>query len=110
MVAPSAIIINGLSFDNLSHANLEFEQDLEQLKGKSAISPPESLKLIRDYNEREIYRAFGSTSAELIAEDDARRYSIEKDVAVAMPDRARNVSASASAIGNAASYEVRSGD
>jgi hypothetical protein len=82
----SAIVINGLSSGNLFQANLEFERDLEQLKGKSAISLPESLKLIRDYNEREIYRAFGSTSAELIAEDDARRYSIEKDVAVAMPD------------------------
>jgi uncharacterized protein len=82
----SAMAVNGLSFDNLSQANQALEQDLVQLKGKSAISLPESLKLISDYNEREIYRAFGSASSDLIAEDDARRYTVQKDVTVAMPD------------------------
>jgi uncharacterized protein len=82
----AAIAANGLSFDNLSQASQALEQDLEQLKGKSAISPAESLKLIGDYNEREVYRAFGSTSNVLIAEDDAHRYMVEKDVMVAMPD------------------------
>jgi uncharacterized protein len=82
----SALAVNHLSFDNLSQASQALEQDLAELKGKSAISPAESFKLISDYNEREVYRAFGSTSAELIAEDDARRYIIQKDVMAAMPD------------------------
>jgi putative CocE/NonD family hydrolase len=41
---------------------------------------------VGDYNEREIYRAFGSTSADLITVDDAHRYTVQKDVTVAMPD------------------------
>jgi hypothetical protein len=82
----SALAVNHLSFGNLSAASQALEQDLAQLKGKSAISRAESLKLIGDYNERELYRAFGSSSAELIAEDDARRYTVQKDVVVAMAD------------------------
>jgi putative CocE/NonD family hydrolase len=82
----SAMAVNGLSFDNLSQAKQALEQDVVQLKGKSAISLPDSLKLISDYNEHEIYRAFGSTSSDLIAEDDAHRYTIQRDVTVAMSD------------------------
>jgi uncharacterized protein len=82
----SAMAVNGLSFDNLSQAKQALEQDLVQLKGKSAISLPDSLKLISDYNEHEIYRAFGSTSSDLIVEDDAHRYTIQSDVTVAMSD------------------------
>jgi hypothetical protein len=52
----SALAVNGLSFDNLSQANEALEQDLVELKGKTAISLTESIKLISDYNEREIYR------------------------------------------------------
>jgi uncharacterized protein len=84
----SALAVNHLSFDNLSQASQALDQDLAQIKGKSAISPAESFKLISDYNEREIYRAFGSTSADLIAQDDAHRYTVQKDVVVATPDGA----------------------
>ncbi|MEO7205198.1 MAG: hypothetical protein ABI356_10350 [Steroidobacteraceae bacterium] len=56
--------VNGLSFDNLSQANQALGQDLKQLKGKTAISLADALKFIGDYNEREVYRAFGPTSAE----------------------------------------------
>jgi len=84
----AAMAVNGLSFDNLSQANKALEQDLAQLKGRTAISLAESLKLIGDYNEREVYRAFGSTSAELIAEDDAHRYTVQRDVMVATPEGA----------------------
>jgi putative CocE/NonD family hydrolase len=82
----SAMAVNVLSFDNLPQASQALNQDLAQLKGKAAISLVESVKLISDYNEREIYRAFGCTTAELIAEDDAHRYTVKKDVVVAMPD------------------------
>jgi putative CocE/NonD family hydrolase len=82
----SALTVNHLSFDNLSQASQALEQDLAQLKGRNAISLADSLKLVGDYNERAIYRAFGSTSAELIAADDAHRYTVQKDVMVALPD------------------------
>ena len=82
----SAMAVNGLSFDNLPQAKQALEQDLAQLKGKAAVSLADSLKLISDYNEREVYRAFGSTSSDLIAEDDARRYTVQKDVTLALPD------------------------
>jgi putative CocE/NonD family hydrolase len=81
----AAMAVNGLSFDNLAQANQALAQDLQQLKGKTAISLAESLKLIGDYNEREVYGAFGSTTTELIAADDEHRYTVQKDVMVAMP-------------------------
>ncbi len=82
----SAMIVSRLSFDNLSQAGQALAQDLSELKGKRAISLAEAVKLIGDYNEREIYRAFGTVSADLITADDAHRYTIQKDVTVAMPD------------------------
>ena len=82
----AAMAVNGLSFDNLSQASRALEQDLGQLKGRSAITLAEALKLIHDYNDREIYRAFGTASDALIAEDDAHRYTVHRDVIVAMPN------------------------
>ena len=82
----AAMAVNGLSLANLSQASQALDHDLVQLKGKTAISLPESFKLISDYNEREIYRAVGYITDELIAEDDAHRYTVQKDVVVAMPD------------------------
>jgi putative CocE/NonD family hydrolase len=84
----AAMAVNGLSFDNVSRASQALQQDLAALKGRPAMSIAESSKLIGDYNDREIYRALGSLSAALIAEDDARRYTVQKDVQVAMPDGA----------------------
>ena len=84
----AAMAVNGLSIDNLSQANQALKQDLADLKGKTAISMADSIKLIGDYNDREIYRAFGSASAALVAEDDAHRYTVQKDVQVATADGA----------------------
>jgi putative CocE/NonD family hydrolase len=84
----SAMAVNYLSYDALPEANRGLAQDLGQLKGKNAMSLADASKLIRDYNDREVYRAFGAASAELIAEDDAHRYTIQKDIAVATPDGA----------------------
>jgi len=84
----AAMAVNGLSFDNLSQANQALAQDLNQLKGKAAISLSEASKLIRDYGDREVYRAFGATSSGLITAEDARRYAVQMDVAVALRDGA----------------------
>jgi putative CocE/NonD family hydrolase len=81
----AAMAVNSLSFDNLSQASKALDQDLAKFKGKTAISLAESFKLISDYNERGIFHAFGSTTAQLITEEDARRYIVQKDVVVAMP-------------------------
>jgi putative CocE/NonD family hydrolase len=85
----AAMAVNGLSFDSLSPASKALQQDLAALKGKSAMSMTESAKVIDDYNDREIYRALGWASTELIAEDDAHRYTVQEDVQVATPDGAR---------------------
>ena len=84
----SAIVVNGLSFNNLSQADRALQQDLAQIKDQRTLSLVESLKFVRDYNEREVYRALAAATPELIAEDDARRYSIQKDLIVATPDGA----------------------
>jgi uncharacterized protein len=85
----SAAVVNGLSFDNLSAANQALVGDLTEQKNKSTLSPSEALHLIRDYNDREMYRAFGSSTPALLAEDDARRYVIQRDLLVATPDGAK---------------------
>lgn len=84
----AAMAVNALSSANLSELNQALQQDLAKLNGRRAISLAEALKMVGDYAEREIYRAFGSSSADLIAADDAHRYTIQKDVVVAMPDGA----------------------
>jgi uncharacterized protein len=83
----AAIVVNALSFDNLSQASRALEQDLGQTKGRDSLSLTEGLKLVRDYDDREVYRAFAPATPDLIAEDDARRYLIQKDIRVATPDR-----------------------
>jgi hypothetical protein len=84
----AAMAINGLSFDNLSQASQALQQDIAQLKGRNTVTSAESSKLISDYNEQQVYRAFAAGSAALIAQDDAQRYLVQKDLAVAMPDGA----------------------
>jgi hypothetical protein len=84
----AAMVVNGLNIDNLSQANRTLQQDLGQLKGKTEMPQAEAQKLIGDYDEREIYRVLAPAGAELIAEDDARRYIVQKDVKVSMPDGA----------------------
>jgi uncharacterized protein len=81
----SAMALNVLSSGDFSQASQALDRDLAQLKGRNSISLADSLKLLAAYNEREIDRAFGSTSAELIAADDAHRYTIDEDVMVALP-------------------------
>ena len=56
----SAIVTNELSFDKLFQATQDFQQDLDRIRGRNSISMSESQKLIRDYNDREIYRAVGA--------------------------------------------------
>jgi putative CocE/NonD family hydrolase len=85
----AAAVVNGLSFDNLSAASKDLDQDLGQLKGKGDLAVSEALHLVSDFSGREIYRAFGSATAQLLADDDAKRYVTQRDLLVTMPDGAK---------------------
>lgn len=57
-------------------------------KGKTEISLADALTLLRVYQIEESYRSFALLTGPLVAEDDRRRYIIEKDIPVRTPDGA----------------------
>ena len=59
---------------------------LEQYKGRTKLSVAEALDLIKSYQAVDAFRSFEPLAPTLIAEDDVRRYFIDKDVRVRMPD------------------------
>ncbi len=84
----SAIVVNSLSFDNLAPAKQALDGDLARLKGHSTVSLEDAIQLIHDEGDVRVYSALAPGTAALIAEDDARRYLVEKDIAVPTPDGA----------------------
>jgi len=58
----------------------------EQSKGKSTLSVPDAIELIKADQADAAYRSFATLSPKLIAEDDARRYFIDRDVRVRTSD------------------------
>jgi len=56
--------------------------------GKTTVALEDALTLLRVYQAVESYRGFAGLPVALVAEDDARRYAIEKNVAVKTPDGA----------------------
>lgn len=83
----SALVIRALGFDQ-SVLHQDLEESLEQQKGKSNISLLDALKLVRAFQTEETYRNLAPLTPVLIAEDDDRRYVIDKDVSVKAPDGA----------------------
>jgi putative CocE/NonD family hydrolase len=77
-----ALTINRLSLDRAVNGGLQQQQ------GKDAISIPDALRLIKAYQIQQAFRALAPVVAPLVAEDDRRRYSIDKDIQVRMPDGA----------------------
>lgn len=59
---------------------------LEQYRGRTTLSVTEALDLIKSYQAADAYGSFNPLAATLIADEDARRYFIDKDVRVRMPD------------------------
>jgi hypothetical protein len=84
----SALLIRALRGANQFLMKRDLEDDLVRQKDKNAVSLVDALKLIRDYQVEEAYRSFTPLIGTLIAEDDARRYLIEKDIQVKTPDDA----------------------
>ena len=58
----------------------------EQAKGKTSLSVPDAIELIKATQADDAYRTFASLSPKLIADEDTRRYVIDKDVHVRTPD------------------------
>ena len=83
----SALVLRALDVD-LPAMRQAVDDALAAQKGKTVISVPDALALLRAYQVAESYRALLPWVAPLQAEDDARRYLIDRDVAVRTPDGA----------------------
>jgi len=59
---------------------------LDRHKGATSLPINDAVDLVRRYLSVQAYRSFAPVIAELSGEDDLRRYIIEQDVAVKMPD------------------------
>src|SRR5258708_11813175 len=66
----SALLIRALRAPDQRAMRRQLQDDLEQQKGKRAISLANALKLIRDYQLEKAYRNFTPLLPPLIAEDD----------------------------------------
>jgi uncharacterized protein len=64
------------------------QSDLEKQKSKNSIALPDALALVRDYQAVQAYHDSAPLGPALIAEDDGRRYVIEKNIQVKTPDSA----------------------
>ena len=84
----SALVIREMTLPDFPTMRRRLEADLTQQKGKNSISLASALQLIHDYQVEEAYVSFTPLLSALIAEDDHRRYVIQKDVPVKTPDGA----------------------
>jgi uncharacterized protein len=64
------------------------QSDLDAQKGKSSIALDAAVALVRDYESVQAYRDSASLRSALIAEDDSRRYTIERDIQAKTEDGA----------------------
>jgi putative CocE/NonD family hydrolase len=61
---------------------------LQQQKGKESISLNDALRLIKAYQVQQSFRMLRELAPPLVAEDDRRRYIIDRDIQVKTPDAA----------------------
>jgi len=86
----AAIAIRGFGGDQFDLASEQQAVDaaLSAQKGKPRIDQAAALALVRLYMIATAYREFKAQAADLLAADDARRYQIQRDVAVRTPEGA----------------------
>jgi putative CocE/NonD family hydrolase len=83
----AALVIRALGADP-SSIEQTWEGALEAEKGKSSLPLAEALALIRAYQVEQVFAAAAPLAPGLIAEDDSRRYTIDRDVQVRTVDGA----------------------
>lgn len=64
------------------------QSDLDAQKGKTTIALENAVALVRDYQAVQVYHDAAPLASALIAEDDAHRYIIERDIQVKTSDGA----------------------
>jgi hypothetical protein len=84
----SALVLSALTLVNQSALEQAVRDDVQQQKGKDAISPANARSPVRDYQVAEAFRSLASSAENLAGEDDAGRYIIRKDIPVQMRDGA----------------------
>lgn len=67
---------------NLSRAQQDLDAALEKQRGKAAIPHSDALELIRLYLFHQVYAELLPQVPTLVAEDEARRYTIDRDIIV----------------------------
>ena len=83
----SALAIRALSINRFA-LDRAVTGALQQQKGKETISLNDALRLIKAYQVQQAFRTLVPLAAPLVAEDDRRRYLIDRTVEVRTPDAA----------------------
>ncbi|MEO6208767.1 MAG: CocE/NonD family hydrolase [Gemmatimonadaceae bacterium] len=78
-------------FNVVTSADFEFplRRAMAAQQGKSSIPLADALRLVRSYQQFDVYRALGPFASALVRAEDARRYVIERDVLVTTPEGAK---------------------
>jgi putative CocE/NonD family hydrolase len=93
----SALVMRALNVEETGSGSLAIDfsamergvrDALQPQKGKSSISLPDALRLLRAYQVEEAYRSFKPLLPALVAEEDQRRYIVDRDVRVKTADGA----------------------
>jgi uncharacterized protein len=81
----SALVMRALAVNRLAQ-DRAVNGALQQQKDKDTISLAGALRLVKAYQIQQSFRTLAPVVAPLVAEDDRRRYIIDKDIRVRMPD------------------------
>jgi len=81
----AALVIRALSADP-AFLEADVRRAIDGQKDKTAISLADALTLLRRYQIAETYRDLAPLVRPLVAEDDRRRYAVERDVRIGTPD------------------------
>ncbi|HEX4803752.1 MAG TPA: CocE/NonD family hydrolase [Myxococcaceae bacterium] len=84
----SALVVRAISAADVGSFDAALKADRDELKGKGTLPLPAALKLIRDYQVADSYRAFAPEAAFSIEEDDRRRYVASAPTAVKLSNGA----------------------
>src|SRR6185312_13866455 len=83
----AALVMRALGADP-SSIHQAVRDALEAQKGQSTISLAGALTLIRAYQVEQVFQSLQPLAAPLVAEDDSRRYLIDRDIAIRTADGA----------------------